>query len=272
MKRLFGLLILAIAQLWSCAASATYLYGIEPNGDLIFYKYTGFETGDPIWPLAGKKIGTGWRRSDIKQVFGGGDGAFYMILTNGDLLYYKFAGFELGDFNWPLQGKKIGNGWNSSSIKRVFAGSDGAVFVITTNGDLRLYKFAGSELGDFNWPIQSVKIGNGWTDSNIKGVFPGPWGSIYIIETNGNLLFYKFAGFETGAVSWPVQAKKVGVGWAGAKQVFVGSDNTIYAIQPDGRLLFYKHSAFEDGTVKWPIQSKVIGSGWNQFTQVLSGE
>jgi hypothetical protein len=43
----------------------------------------------------------------------------YAIKQNGDMLFYKYAGTADGSFNWPVQAKKIGNGWD---FKQVFAG------------------------------------------------------------------------------------------------------------------------------------------------------
>lgn len=48
-------------------------------------------------------------------------GAIYAIQDNGDMLFYKHAGFNDGSPNWPISAKKIGNGWN---FKQVFAGSN----------------------------------------------------------------------------------------------------------------------------------------------------
>jgi hypothetical protein len=59
--------------------------------------------GSANWPFSGKKIGNGW---NFKQVFGGADGAIYAIQENGDMLFYKHAGFLDGSANWPISGKK----------------------------------------------------------------------------------------------------------------------------------------------------------------------
>ncbi|EDZ67645.1 hypothetical protein NOC27_972 [Nitrosococcus oceani AFC27] len=34
------------------------------------------------------------------------------------MLFYKYAGYNDGSANWPIQAKKIGNGWN---FREVFA-------------------------------------------------------------------------------------------------------------------------------------------------------
>ena len=83
----------------------------------------------------------------------------YAIKPDGDMLFYKHAGFKDGSPNWPIQALKIGNGWN---FKQVFAGDNGAVYAIQDNGDMLFYKHAGVSDGSPNWPIQAAKIGNGW--------------------------------------------------------------------------------------------------------------
>jgi uncharacterized protein (DUF779 family) len=89
----------------------------------------------------------------------------YTIQDNGDMLFYQHAGFHDGSATWPIQAKKIGNGWN---FKQVFAGPNGAVYAIQDNGDMLFYQHAGFHDGSATWPIQAKKIGNGW---NFRQVF-----------------------------------------------------------------------------------------------------
>ncbi|MBD2448614.1 hypothetical protein H6G76_15925 [Nostoc sp. FACHB-152] len=91
----------------------------------------------------------------------------YTIQSNGDMLFYKHTGSDDGSPTWPIQGVKIGNGWN---FKQVFAGDHGAIYAIKSNGDMLFYKHTGIDDGSATWPIQGVKIGNGW---NFQQVFAG---------------------------------------------------------------------------------------------------
>jgi hypothetical protein len=91
----------------------------------------------------------------------------YAITEDGDMLFYKHTDVAGGTANWPIQAKKIGNGWN---FKQVFAGDNGAIYAITEDGDMLFYKHTGAAGGTANWPIQAKKIGNGW---NFKQVFAG---------------------------------------------------------------------------------------------------
>src|SRR5437764_1432293 len=83
----------------------------------------------------------------------------YAIQDNGDMPFYKHTGAATGSATWPIQAKKIGNGWN---FKQVFAGHEGAIYAIQDNGDMLFYKHAGFATGAADWPIQAKKIGNGW--------------------------------------------------------------------------------------------------------------
>ncbi|WP_035138405.1 tachylectin-related carbohydrate-binding protein, partial [Fischerella muscicola] len=82
----------------------------------------------------------------------------YAIKSDGDMLFYKHTGTDDGSPTWPIQGVKIGNGWN---FKQVFAGDNGAVYAIKSNGDMLFYKHTGTDDGSRTWPISGVKIGNG---------------------------------------------------------------------------------------------------------------
>ena len=44
---------------------------------------------------------------------------------------------------------------------------------------------------------------------------------IYAIRQNGDMLFYKHAGYQDGSPDWPIQARKIGTGW-NFRQVFAG--------------------------------------------------
>ena len=83
------------------------------------------------------------------------------------MLFYKYTGAATGSADWPVQAKKIGNGWN---FKQVFAGNNGAIYAIKENGDMLFYKHTGAATGSADWSIQGKKIGNGW---NFQQVFAG---------------------------------------------------------------------------------------------------
>jgi hypothetical protein len=75
------------------------------------------------------------------------------------MLYYRFTGMKDGSRTWAVSARKIGNGWN---FKQVFAGDNGSIYAIKSNGDMLYYRFAGMKDGSRTWAVSARKIGNGW--------------------------------------------------------------------------------------------------------------
>ena len=50
----------------SADTSATPIYAIRQNGDMLFYKHAGTSDGSPNWPIQAKQVGNGW---NFRQVF-----------------------------------------------------------------------------------------------------------------------------------------------------------------------------------------------------------
>ena len=50
----------------SADTSATPIYAIRQNGDMLFYKHAGTSDGSPNWPIQAKQIGNGW---NFRQIF-----------------------------------------------------------------------------------------------------------------------------------------------------------------------------------------------------------
>ena len=122
-------------------------------------------------------------------------------------------------------------------------------------------------------------VGSGWGD--FKHLFSGGNGIVYAITKDGKLLRYKHLDFGIGARSWE-DAKEVGSGWGDFKNVFSPGDGIVYAIRQDGKLLWYKHREARQpdpgyrslGRVRvggeWE-GPKEVGHGWGDFKQVFSG-
>jgi hypothetical protein len=164
------------------ATSDGVIYGIEPGGDMYWYKHNGFETGDPNnWAYDyGIKVGTGWNR--FATVFATSDGVIYGIEPGGDMYWYKHNGFETGDPNaWAYNhGIKVGTTWDRFAM--VFATSDGVIYGVEPGGDVYWYKHNGFETGDpNNWVNDfGVKVRTGW--DRFAPVFATSDGVIYGIQ------------------------------------------------------------------------------------------
>jgi len=99
------------------------IYGVQPNGELKWYRNTGYLTGAGYndaggWDSrSGKTIGIGW--SEFEQIFSSVKGIIYGVEANGDLKWYRNTGYMTGaGYNdaggWDAKsGKTVGVGWNS---------------------------------------------------------------------------------------------------------------------------------------------------------------
>src|SRR5204863_37150 len=91
--------------------------------------------------------------------------AIYAIRPDGQMLFYRYAGMQDGSFNWAVEQKVIGSGWQGFS--HVFAGANGAIYAIKPDGQMLFYRYAGMHDGSFNWAVEQKVIGSGWSTSQI---------------------------------------------------------------------------------------------------------
>ena len=152
------------------------VYGVQPNGELKWYRNTGYRTGggynDPGgWdPKGGKTIGIGW--GEFKQIFSTGKGIIYGVAASGELKWYRNTGYLTGaGYNdaggWDAKsGKTIGIGW--SELEHLTATANGVIYGVAANGDLKWYRNTGYLTGaGYNdsggWDAKGGKtVGVGW--------------------------------------------------------------------------------------------------------------
>lgn len=146
------------------------IYGIKPNGDLIWYQFLGLDT-DILWANDGEgiRVGTGWNQ--FTTVVSAGFGVIYGVEPNGDLMWYHHDGWFNGDPKWANGGigKRVGTGWNqfAAVISGGFTGhgaeAPGAIlYGIEPNGDLMWYRH--------DDPMSGVDI---WFDPHDRGTKVG---------------------------------------------------------------------------------------------------
>ncbi|HSB26327.1 MAG TPA: tachylectin-related carbohydrate-binding protein [Pyrinomonadaceae bacterium] len=260
-------------------AKSSYIYGIEPDGKLMWSRHVGADSGLGLetagaWQGA-NQVGRGW--NGFLSVIPGGLNIIYLIRPDGTLDWRQHLGARTGLTEWG-PAKVVGRGWNG--FKQVFSGGDGILYVIEGGGKLRWYKHNGYQTGAgmespgaWDGPRE---VGRGWGD--FKLVFGGGKGIIYAITNEGKLLWCKHNGYQTGAGLETAGAwegpKEVGRGWGDFKNVFSAGDGIIYAITEDGKLLWYKHNGYQDGrglesAGAWE-NPKQVGRGWEKFDQVFA--
>src|SRR5689334_3177861 len=267
---------------------AGVVLAIKPDGDLLWYRYSGDGTADQTggtgWVVnSGNPIGRGWQ--NFRQVLGIGDGHVLAIKPDGDLLWYRYSGDgtadQTGGTGWVVNsGNPIGRGWQN--FRQVLGIGDGHVLAIKPDGDLLWYRYSGDgtadQTGGTGWVVNSGNpIGRGW--QNFRQVLGIGDGQVLAIKPDGDLLWYRYSGDgtadQTGGTGWVVNSgNPIGRGWQNFRQVLGIGDGHVLAIKPDGDLLWYRYSgdgtADQTGGTGWVVNSgNPIGRGWQNFRQVL---
>lgn len=101
-------------------------------------------------------------------------------------------------------------------------------------------------------------------------------GTIYAVQADGRLLWYRNKGWSTVTASWANNggARQIGTGWAGFHRVMADADGTIFALRGNGDLLWYRYvcTNLETGAGYWATNSgSKIGHGFNNFARVFGG-
>lgn len=206
--------------------------------------------------------------------------------TSGDLIWYRHNEWFNGSSNWANRGAGITVKSGFQDFKFVFATSNGAIYGVRQNGDLMWFQHDGRREGNMNWANggTGIRVGVGW--HGFKSVFATSHGVIYGIRPNGDLMWYRHVGFNTGRNQWANggEGKRVGRGWQFFKFVFAIQANVptlpnsarsvgiIYGVRPEGDLLWYEHEGWLNGDNDWEDRGRIrsVGPGWSGFTSVFA--
>lgn len=153
------------------------LFGVESNGDLRWYGYSGNGEPDPSgvqgWhPNSGNVIGNGW--ADFLYIVSTGD--VFAVKPDGALLWYRYNGNGTADHSgatgWdPKSGSQVGRGWEGMRMVTggtTDRGGHGSVlFAVDREGRLLWYRYDGhgdaDPTGVLGWNERSgTQIGRGW--------------------------------------------------------------------------------------------------------------
>ncbi len=157
---------------------ASTLYGVQPNGDLLWYRYVGDGTADPTggtgWaPKSGNPIGRGWHGF---KILAAASDVLFGVEQNGDLRWYRYQGNGTADVTggtgWhPNSRNVIAKGWHR--FERIVGcpddrgGTGIALYAIEPSGKMFWYKYLGNgepdATGTSGWhPRSGSQIGRGW--------------------------------------------------------------------------------------------------------------
>ncbi|EGD41679.1 mucin-5AC [Nocardioidaceae bacterium Broad-1] len=173
--------------------TATTIFAVNENGDLLWFQYEGHGEHDPTGvrgfpgPNQGNQIGNGFL--GFRRIVGIGDGAFLAIRDNGDMLWFRYTGNGELDpsgtngFVDNNSGNQIGNGFDT--VRHLFGGVTDrpglegqsaparVIYFVDANGDLRWLRYGGNGEEDptgslgFDGPNQGNQIGNGFSASRM---------------------------------------------------------------------------------------------------------
>jgi outer membrane protein assembly factor BamB len=240
---------------------AEYLYGVKPNGELLWYRHRIVTR--KIGVVSPPRTGDSPTAPAKKHNFPGGNNDPRIKLPD------ERGTFAKTEIIHSLEGpKRVGTGWESFA-DIIPAGLSG-IYAVRRDGKLLWYRHDGFLDGSMNWTGYR-EIGRGWAD--FKQIVPMGDGIIYAITQNGNLEWRRHVGYldgrglETpGAWEGP---KVLGRGWGDFKFVFAGGEGIIYAVTNNGDLRWYRNKNFMAGVNEWEGPN-IVGNGWESFKMIFS--
>ena len=108
----------------------------------------------------------------------------------------------------------------------------------------------------------------------------GSGGSLYAVDTDGSLLYYRVEPTRTGrrrlASREPLTISSgagPGSGWDGVDHFTAGAAGSLYVVRSDGRLGYYRHVGYSDGTARLASSAELTLPGsWSAFAHVFAGD
>lgn len=253
------------------------IYAIQADGKLYWYRHTNWSTGTPAnWANSGsgRVIGNGgWQK--FRFVLAAADGQIFACMPNGDLLWYRYilSNSSTGAGSWhSASGTRIGTQWN---FPRVIGGWNNVLYAQEANGDLRWYKYTGTN-GSFKWAANSgARIGTQWQP--YTQLFADPNGVIYGTRHGSALSWFRYLGTD-GSFKWANGGEAVDTTLLGPfeRGLFSNGSGAIYKIQtntanppgPDNRLQWYRllnSETVNTSGVQWANGSgTAVGSGFTR--------
>jgi len=294
-----------IGEFDNTAYQQDFIYAINPNGELLWYRHLiatrpqppppdmrkvetekSSSDGGKVGTQTGGKIGTTTsgksRLGDMSRIPDGGGASSGTNSGRG-------AGREQGagkvadavqrpEVTHQLDGpKSIGTGWGQ--FRDVMPAGKDSIYALTQDGILKWYRYASlwDDKGSPPWK-GPVSVGSGW--QSFVRIVPAGDGILYAIDTDGRLKWHRHSGYLDGSVSWsgpidvsPTQKSPLGPRfsktWTNFKQVFSGGQGVLYAVTGDGVLQWYRHRGYLTGTPDWE-GPRNVGTGWQDFTRVFA--
>ncbi|MDR0779861.1 MAG: hypothetical protein LBF16_04075 [Pseudomonadales bacterium] len=208
------------------------IYAVDSNDNLWWYDHLGRADGSKLWAKR-QTVGVGWhilttnpRPKNMLGIFcdtqNGSqidrpNSIIYAVSVRDDrtlgLDWYRHDGVRNGAFTWAYTDPKFISGIKLAGQQRIFSGSNGIIYLIGDDGQLRWYKHKGYQDGSSacEGPNVISDVSSDW--SHFSNVFSIGRGIIYAITRNGDLWWFKHKGYLNGDRGLESSKAPVGVGW-----------------------------------------------------------
>jgi Tachylectin len=252
------------------------LYGVQPNGQVTWYRHTKAATGEQLVERrqGGNESGVAWEGpvntvtlvKNYKQIVSGGFNYFYGLTQDGRLDWFMHADIGTGGPNWPGP-REVATGWGA--FRLIFSAGGGRLYAVTADGTLLWFPHRDLKNGT-PIPPTPKKVGNGWQlATKVVGACNGV---MYVLMADGQLRWYHHVGWLDGTQQWEPHSV-VGQNWQQYRDIVAGCDGILYTLANDrqGTLLWHKHLGFKDGKNLWD-GPKPVGTGWQGFSRIVAAK
>lgn len=239
---------------WLAGFAGTYpagqngIYALADNGELKWYWHTGILDGSYRWRNdTGSLVGTGW--NSYTKIIPMDKGVIYGILPDGTLRWQKHLNYMTGlggttAAAWS-EGKIVHSGFDK--YKTVFGGGNGILYAVGQDNVLYWFrhknyldrpsvapvslpkglpaKLVDTLTRQWNNSWEGPKrVGDGWDFIHLTSAGEG---HIYGVLPNGDLMYYKHLGWQTGQYAWDEKISgKIATGWNAYVRVFARNDTS----------------------------------------------
>jgi hypothetical protein len=167
-------------------------------------------------------VGRGFGIGAQTRAFGAsGHGVLYRVDAYGRLFWYRHNDPYGGRASWANAGRGLylGGGFAPGVVSSVSVGPKGALYVITVDGRLWLYRHTGWQTGASSWANGGAPLlighGFGWADR----IYPAGGGVLYRSDIAHRLSWYRYTLDETAG-----SPRSPRVRWAAGSGRVVGRD------------------------------------------------
>jgi hypothetical protein len=186
-----------------------------------------FSTADPL-QRGRSAVGRGFGIGSQVTAFGAsGHGVLYRVDAYGRLFWYRHNDPYGGRASWANagRGRLLGSGFAPGVVSSVSVGPKGALYVITVDGRLWLYRHTGWLTGASSWANGGAPllIGNrfGWADR----IYPAGGGVLYRSDIAHRLTWYRYTLGESAGSPGNLRVR-----WAAGSGRAVGRDLDGFAV------------------------------------------